>query len=189
MAIEHFSNQSLSRQALEDGVRDVINSFFLKTGQSPKAPHQPDALIFEKECWAEAYRRGYDMNLLSKHLHVGILVSNAAYFYLSFELRLYIAYYTGLMLCVDDHFDIQSDGIVHFMERYQRGERHPTDVLNNLADLLAETATLYDPVATNLIMCASFSFMNAMVLEHITAGMEVRFTFAFPFFYSLTSTL
>lgn len=180
MAIEQLSKQSLSRQALEDGVRDVISNFLLKTGQTPKAPNQPDAPIFERECWVEAYRRGYDMTHLSKHLHVGILVSNAAYFYQSFEIRLYIAYYTGLMLCIDDNFDIQSEGIARFMERYQRGERHPTDVLNNVADLLSETATFFDPVATNLIMCASFSFMNAMVIEHITAGMEVRYNFFFP---------
>ncbi|KAF9449371.1 terpenoid synthase [Macrolepiota fuliginosa MF-IS2] len=110
---------------------------------------------------------------LTKHLHVGVLVSNAAYFYQSHELKLYIAYYTGLMLCVDDNFDYQADGIIHFMERYQRGERHPSDVLNNIADLLAETSTFFDPIATNLIMCASFSFMNAMVIEHLTAGMKL----------------
>nr|BDI63084.1 sesquiterpene synthase [Agaricus bisporus] len=172
-AIEQLSNQPLSHKALEDGVRDVISDFLLKTNQTPKAPEQPDALVFERECWAEADRRGYDMHYLSKHLPVGILVSNAAYFYQSFELRLYIAYYTGLLLCVDDNFDIQSDGIARFMERYQRGECHPTDVLNNLADLLAETSTFFDPVATNLIMCATFSFMNAMVIENITAGTKI----------------
>lgn len=177
MAIEKLSNQSLSRQSLEDGVRSVIAEFLAKCKQTANVPYPADAAIFERECWVEAYRRGYDMSQLTKHLHVGVLVSNAAYFYQSHELKLYIAYYTGLMLCVDDNFDYQADGIIHFMERYQRGERHPSDVLNNIADLLADTANFFDPVATNLIMCASFSFMNAMVLEHLTAGMKVTYLF------------
>ncbi|XP_006462246.1 hypothetical protein AGABI2DRAFT_119105 [Agaricus bisporus var. bisporus H97] len=174
-AVGQLSNQPLSREALENGVRDVISDFLLKTNQTPKAPGQPDAPVFERECWAEADRRGYDMHYLSKHLPVGILISNATFFYHSFELKLYVAYYSGILLCVDDNYDTQSrvDGIARFMERYQRGERHPTDILNNLADLLAETGTYFDPVATNLIMCATFSFMNAMVIENITAGMKI----------------
>ncbi|KAF7762321.1 hypothetical protein Agabi119p4_8914 [Agaricus bisporus var. burnettii] len=167
------SNQLLSRKALQDGVRDVINDFLLKTNQTPNAPERPDAPIFERECWAEAHRRGYDMHYLSKHLPVGIIICNAAYFHQSFEIKLYIAYLTGFLVCIDDGFEFQSDGIARFMERYQRGERHPTDILNNLADLLAETATFFDPIATNLIMCATFSFMNAMVIENITAGLKI----------------
>lgn len=173
MAIEKLSNKSLSQQSLEDGVRNVVAEFLSKCKHTAHIPSPPSAAIFERECYVEAYRRGYDMGQLTKHLHVGVLVSNAAYFYQSHELKLYIAYYTGLMLCVDDNFDYQADGIIYFMERYQRGERHPSDVLNNIADLLAETSTFFDPVATNLIMCASFSFMNAMVIEHMTAGMKV----------------
>jgi hypothetical protein len=173
MAIEKLSPENLSRQALEDGVRSVVTEFLAKCKHTAHIPYTASSAIFERECWVEAYRRGYDMVQLSKHLHVGILVSNAAYFYQSHEIKLYIAYYTALMLCVDDNFDSQSDGIIHFMESYQRGERHPSDVLNNIADLLAETSSFFDPVATNLIMCASFSFMNAMVIENITAGMTV----------------
>ncbi|KXN80727.1 Trichodiene synthase [Leucoagaricus sp. SymC.cos] len=175
MAIEQLSPQpqTLSRKALEDGVRTVVTEFLSKCKHSAHIPYTADAAIFERECCVEAYRRGYDMSYLTKHLHVGILVSNATYFYQSNELKLYIAYYTGLMLCVDDNFDYQADGIIHFMERYQRGEHHPSQVLQNIADLLAETSSFFDPVATNLIMCASFSFMNAMVIEHITAGMKL----------------
>jgi hypothetical protein len=173
MAIGKIAYKQIPSKALEDGVRSVVTEFLAKCKHTAHIPHTANCAIFERECWVEAYRRGYDMDHVPKHLHVGILVSNAAYFYLSHELKLYIAYYTALMLAVDDNFDIMSDGIIHFMERYQRGERHPHLVLNNIADLLADTATFYDPVATNLIMCASFSFMNAMVIEHITAGMKV----------------
>ncbi|KAJ3570608.1 hypothetical protein NP233_g4287 [Leucocoprinus birnbaumii] len=173
MAIGKKAYTPMPRKALEDGVRNVVTEFLAQCNHTARVPHNADAAIFERECWVEAYRRGYDMVQISKHLHVGILVSNAAYFYLSHELKLYIAYYTALMLCVDDNFDLQPDGIIHFMERYQRGERHPTEVLQNIADLLAETSSFYDPVATNIIMCASFSFMNAMVIEHITAGQKL----------------
>ena len=172
MAIETLSAK-FTRQELEDSVRIVVTEFLSKCKHTACIPYSANAAIFERECWSEAYRRGYDMVQLSKHLHVGILVSNAAYFYQSDELKLYIAYFTALMLCVDDSYDLQPDGIIHFMERYQRGERHPTEVLNNIADLLAETSSFFDPVATNLIMCSSFSFMNAMVIEHITSGQKV----------------
>jgi len=172
MAIETLPLRN-TRQELEDGVRATVAELLSKCKHTAHIPYSPDAAMFERDCWAEAYRRGYDIVQLTKHLHVGILVSNAAYFYQSNELKLYIAYFTALMLCVDDNYDLQSDGIIHFMERYQRGERHPTEVLNNIADLLADTSSFFNPVAANLIMCASFSFMNAMVVEHITYGQKV----------------
>lgn len=172
MAIENILPRN-PRQELEDGVRTIVTEFLSKCKLTAYIPYSPDAAIFERECLAEAYRRGYDIVQLTKHLHVGILVSNAAYFYQSKELKLYIAYFTALMLCVDDNYDLQTDGIIHFMERYQRGERHPTQVLNNIADLLADTPSFFNPVATNLIMCSSFLFMNAMVIENITHGQKV----------------
>jgi len=172
MAIESTPLRN-TRQELQDGVRTIVTEFLSKCKLTSYIPYSPDAVIFEHECWAEAHRRGYDIVQLTKHLHVGILVSNAAYFYQSNEVKLYIAYFTALMLCVDDNYDLQSDGIIHFMERYQRGERHSTQVLNNIADLLAHTSSLFDPVATNLIMCSSFLFMNAMVIENITHGQKV----------------
>lgn len=159
--------------SLKNGVRAVVTEFLSNCKHIKYIPDSANTAKFERECWAEAYRRGYDMVQLTRYLHVGILISSTAYSYQSHELRLYIAYYSAFLVCIDDNYDLQPDGIIHFMERYQRGERHPTEVLNNIADLLAETSSFFDPVATNLIMCSSFSFMNAMVIEHITSGQKV----------------
>lgn len=159
--------------SLKNGVRAVVTEFLSNCKHIKYIPDSANTAKFERECWAEAYRRGYDMVQLTRYLHVGILISSTAYSYQSHELRLYIAYYSAFLVCIDDNYDLQPDGIIHFMERYQRGERHPTEVLNNIADILADTSSFFDPVATNLIMCSSFSFMNAMVIEHIAAGQKV----------------
>ena len=173
MSIEDISSQSIPLQELKDGIRAIVTEFLSSCKHAEYIPCSANTGIFERKCWIEAYRRGYDMVQLTKYLHVGILISSAAYSYQSHEIKLYITYFTAFMAYVDDKYDLQSDGIIHFMERYQRGERHPTEVLNNIADLLAETSSFFGPVATNMIMCSSFSFMNAMVIEHIATGQKV----------------
>ncbi len=51
------------------------------------------------------------------------------------------------------------------MQHFASSEKQPTKMLDNFANLLAETSQLFGPVAADFIVHASLKFITMLILE------------------------
>ncbi|KAK0245080.1 isoprenoid synthase domain-containing protein [Armillaria nabsnona] len=129
----------------------------------------------EDLCIKEAQRRGYALDVLKPSLTVGLNIAATAYHHLAnVKVKVYIVFFTAFATYFDDAYPDDPDALVVTLQMsainifhaalYFLGEQ-PNKMLNDFANVLAETSQLFGQVAADFIVHASLKFITGLVLE------------------------
>ncbi|KAF9444803.1 terpenoid synthase [Macrolepiota fuliginosa MF-IS2] len=130
---------------------------------------------FQAACYADAERRGLDMELLKKPIDVGIAIGSAAYEHLENQsTRVFIAIWTGLLTYVDDVYESYSDGLNEFFERFTHKQPQRYQVLDQIVTMIHELPQHWGIVGSNLILTAEMDFLTSTIIDNIIEGMEFQ---------------
>ncbi|KAK0481281.1 isoprenoid synthase domain-containing protein [Armillaria novae-zelandiae] len=131
-------------------------------------PSVNDAAL-EDLCVKEGERRGYDLDVLKPSLTVMLNITAAAYHHLSnVKVKVFIVFYTTFAAYLDDFYLDDPDtlvGVNNFTKHFSALEKHSTKMLDDLANLLAETSQLFGQVPTDFIVHMGLKFILGLVLE------------------------
>ncbi|KAK0502089.1 isoprenoid synthase domain-containing protein [Armillaria luteobubalina] len=145
-----------------------IVRFFLHQFDTTGLPSVHDATL-EDLCIKEGERRGYDLDVLKPALMVGLNVAAAAYHHLSnVKVKVFIVFYTAFVAYFDDAYLDDPDalvGVPNFTKHFASSEKQSTKMLDDWANLLAETSQLFGHVPADFIVHAGLKFMTCLVLE------------------------
>ncbi|KAK0442301.1 isoprenoid synthase domain-containing protein [Desarmillaria tabescens] len=150
-----------------EDIRDIIRSFLHKF-DTTDLPSVEDAAL-EDLCIKEAERRGYALDVLKPSLIVGLNIAASAYHHLvDVNVKVYITFFTMFLTYFDDAYPDDPDilvGVPRFTKYFMSSEKQPSKMMNDLANLLAETSQLFGEVTADLIVHATLRFITGLVLE------------------------
>ncbi|PBK64255.1 terpenoid synthase [Armillaria solidipes] len=151
------------KQTTEDTIK-----FFLSRFDTTNLPSVDDAAL-EDLCIKEAKRRGYAVDVLMPYLTVGLNITAAAYHHLSNDsVKVYIVFFTAFATYFDDVYPDDPDalvGVPNFTKHFASSEKQPTKMLDDFANVLAETSQLFGEVAADFIVQAGLRYITALILE------------------------
>ena len=105
-------------------------------------------------------------------------MSTTAYAHLTnYSTRIYIALYTGVLICLDDTYLDNKQGIMTFNERFMNNEPEKDPVLAAMGIILRETTRHFDCIPSNIIVTATLNLVTALSLEHGLEKSSVRSDF------------
>ncbi|PBK94476.1 terpenoid synthase, partial [Armillaria gallica] len=146
---------------------NIIRSF-LRQFDTTGLPSVEDAAL-EDLCVKEGERRGYALDALGPSLTVGLNMAAAAYHHLAnVKVKIYIVFFTAFVAYLDDAYPDDPDtlaGVPNFTKRFASSEKQTTKMLDDLANLLAETSQLFGQVSADLIVHAGLKFVTGLILE------------------------
>ncbi|KAK0481283.1 isoprenoid synthase domain-containing protein, partial [Armillaria novae-zelandiae] len=145
----------------------IVRSF-LHRFDTTGLPSVNDAVLKDL-CVKEGERRGYDLDALRPAMTVGLNITAAAYHHLSnVKVKVFIVFYTTFVTYLDDVYPDDPDALVgvnNFTKHFSASEKHSNKMLDDLANLLAETSQLFGQVPADLIVHAGLKFILGLVLE------------------------
>ncbi|SJK99221.1 uncharacterized protein ARMOST_02512 [Armillaria ostoyae] len=151
------------KQTTEDTVRSFLYRF-----DTTDLPSVDDAAL-KYLCIKEAERRGYAVDALMPYLTLGLNITAAAYHHLSnVNVKLYIVFFTAFVTYFDDAYPDDPDalaGVPNFTKHFASSEKQPTKMLDDYANVLAETSQLFGEVAADFIVQAGLRHITALILE------------------------
>ncbi|SJL17573.1 uncharacterized protein ARMOST_21125 [Armillaria ostoyae] len=131
-------------------------------------PSVEDAALLDL-CIKEGECRGYALDVLGPSLTVGLNIAAAAYHHLANDkVKVYIVFYTAFMTYHDDAYPDDPNalvGVPNFTKHFAASEKQSTKMLNDLANLLAETSQLFGQVSADFIVHVGLKFIAVLVLE------------------------
>ncbi|PBK98175.1 terpenoid synthase [Armillaria gallica] len=143
-------------------------------------PSVEDAVL-EDLCIKEGERRGYALDVLGPALTVGLNITAAAYHHLAnVQVKVYIVFFTAFMTYLDDAYPDDPDalvGVPSFTKHFASSEKQPTKMLDDLANLLAESSQLFGQVVADFIVHAGLKFITGLILEIQNKGELVSVIF------------
>ncbi|PBK66736.1 terpenoid synthase [Armillaria solidipes] len=146
---------------------DILRSF-LSYFDTTDLPSVEDAAL-EDLCIKEAERRGYALDVLKPYLTVGLSITASAYHHLADDnVKVYIVFFTALATYFDDVYPDDPDtliGVPDFTKHFSSSEKQPTKMLDDFANVLAETSQLFGEVAADFIIQAGLRFITGLILE------------------------
>ncbi|SJL14644.1 uncharacterized protein ARMOST_18109 [Armillaria ostoyae] len=146
---------------------NIIRSF-LQQFDTTNLPSVKDAAL-EDLCLKEGERRGYALDVLGPALTVGLNIAAAAYHHLANDkVKVYIVFYTAFVTYHDDVYPDDPDalvGVPNFTKHFAASEKQSTKMLDDFANLLAETSQLFGQVSADFIVHAGLKFIAVLVLE------------------------
>ncbi|PBK66612.1 terpenoid synthase [Armillaria solidipes] len=169
-ARSHLPGQISNPKPLDPPSEDSWNIIrsFLQQFDTTNLPSVEDAAL-EDLCLKEGERRGYDLDVLKPALTVGLNIASAAYHHLSNDkVKVFIVFYTAFVTYFDDAYPDDPDalvGVPNFTKHFAASEKQSTKMLNDLANLLAETSQLFGQVSADFIVHAGLKFIAVLVLE------------------------
>ncbi|KAK0442258.1 isoprenoid synthase domain-containing protein [Desarmillaria tabescens] len=151
------------RQTTEDIMRSFLHHF-----DTTNLPPVEDAAL-EDLCTKEAERRGYALDALKPYLTVGLNITASAYHHLvNVDVKVYIVFFTAFATYFDDVYPDDPDaliGVPNFTKYFASSEKQPTKMLDDFANVLAETPQLFGDVAADFIVQAGLRFITGLILE------------------------
>ncbi|KAK0245079.1 isoprenoid synthase domain-containing protein [Armillaria nabsnona] len=151
------------KQTTEDTIRSFLHRF-----DTTDLPSVDDAAL-EDLCIKEAERRGYAVDLLMPYLTVGLNITASAYHHLSnVNVKVYIVFFTAFATYFDDVYPDDPDalvGVPNFTKHFASSEKQPTKMLDDFANVLAETSELFGEVAADFIVHAGLRYITGLILE------------------------
>ncbi|KAK0438915.1 isoprenoid synthase domain-containing protein [Armillaria borealis] len=163
----HVSNLQPDSPTASEDICSIIRSF-LRRFDTTDSPSAEDAAL-EDLCIKEAKRRGYAVDVLMPYLTVGLNIAATAYRHLAnANVKVYIVFFTGFLVYFDDAYPDDPDtllGVPNFTKYFTSSEKQPTKMLDDFANVLAETPQLFGQVAADFIVHASLRFITGLVLE------------------------
>ncbi|KAK0506742.1 isoprenoid synthase domain-containing protein, partial [Armillaria luteobubalina] len=123
----------------------------------------------EDICIKEAERRGYAVDVLMPYLTVGLNITAPAYRHLAnVKVKIYIVFFTAFATYFDDVYPDDPDalvGVPNFTKHFASSEKQPTKMLDDFANILAETSELFGEVAADFIVQAGLRYITGLILE------------------------
>ncbi|KAK0232614.1 isoprenoid synthase domain-containing protein [Armillaria fumosa] len=151
------------KQTTEDTIRSFLRRF-----DTTDLPSVDDAAL-EDICIKEAERRGYAVDVLMPYLTVGLNITAAAYRHLAnVKVKIYIVFFTAFATYFDDVYPDDPDalvGVPNFTKHFASSEKQPTKMLDDFANVLAETSELFGEVAADFIVQAGLRYITGLILE------------------------
>ncbi|KAF5390788.1 hypothetical protein D9757_004432 [Collybiopsis confluens] len=129
-------------------------------------------------CYNEARKRGYMIEgneELKPFIPQGVAIASTAYAHLpenTAGIQIWIALITAAAIYCDDKFLKDTSSVDVFCDRLLRGQPQADRALNAFAELIVETPKYFPPLTANLIMVSIFNFINSILLNKQTLGME-----------------
>ncbi|KXN84673.1 Trichodiene synthase [Leucoagaricus sp. SymC.cos] len=168
-------NLSMSSSALSE-IRDILSAFL----QQCQIPYPRDidlSTSFRDACYADATRRGFDLELMARPLDVGIAITDTMYRHLKNDsTRVFIALWTCLVTHIDDYYETYADGLADFFNRFLRQEPQLYSAFDHVVALFRETPQHWGTIASNLITTTELDFLTPSIIDKEIEGMEVRIT-------------
>ncbi|KAF5390789.1 hypothetical protein D9757_004433 [Collybiopsis confluens] len=159
----------------KEKIAEAIQTFLSRCSIPYQKP--PTDEPFLELCYNEARKRGYmaeGSEELKPFIFLGAAMSFTAFAHLDDTVvQVWMALITGAAIYCDDRF-LQDTGFLDvFCERLLRGQPQADRALNAFADLIVETTKYFPPLTANLIMASAMNFVNSIILDNRTLGMEV----------------
>ncbi|KAI0155205.1 isoprenoid synthase domain-containing protein [Xylariaceae sp. FL1272] len=153
-------------QDLVKVVQNIVQPFIRNLDYKPAAKQDYETLLRSSRAKSESMGIPIveDSNKL-KRLSAGVEYAALCYPGHPIEVQTYIAVFTLLVLCLDDHTIEGSHAIEYFHKRFYTGERQVTSVLEGLSQLIREAHHHWTPIAANLITTNIFAFVTATTIE------------------------
>ncbi|KAF5381860.1 hypothetical protein D9757_008347 [Collybiopsis confluens] len=133
---------------------------------------------FLELCHTEARKRGYMVDgeeELRPFIIQGVAIAFTAYAHLpdSPTIQVWMALITAAAIYCDDKFLKDTSSVDVFCDRLLRGQPQADRALNAFAELIVETPMHFPRLTANLIVASIFNFINSIILDKQTLGMEV----------------
>ncbi|KAF8991585.1 isoprenoid synthase domain-containing protein [Cyathus striatus] len=156
-------------------IRSAVHDFLNRCGIADPRNIRVDP-IFDEDCHAECIKRGYDMELLTPFLRVGIDIARTSYTHLKDKKLLrYIAIFTAFSTYLDDYCQSEA-GMIHissFLTRFVNNEPQEHKILDDLVSVLKEVNQYWPPITASLIFSAYLNFISAAYLHHETKNIQL----------------
>jgi len=177
------TQRTMSPAAIAE-ISDTLN-YFLK-GCDITYPHGIRLdYTYRDACYADAIRRGFDLNIMGKALDVGIAIGDTGYRHLeNYSTRVFIAVWTALLTHIDDAYETYAQGLEEFFDRFLAREPQRLEVLDQLATTIHELPHHWGVISSNLITATNLDYLTSTILDRAIEGMEIRTSMApgFPQF-------
>jgi hypothetical protein len=149
-------------------IGDVLRSFLAKCGiEFVVVPYDH---IFHNLCYDNALENGYAEETLAQLLPFlpgGVIMACTAYAHLPCQsTREFIAWYTTILIYLDDMFQERVEIVAEFNERFTRNEPQGNSVLDLFSSLLREMPSRFGRVQSNIMVTSTLNLVTALLLEH-----------------------
>lgn len=129
---------------------------------------------YRAACYADAMRRGFDMELLMKPLNVGIAIGGTAYRHLdNYSTRVFIAVWTALLTHTDDCYEVYSDGLKDFFHCFIHQKPQRYQVLDQIVTMIREIPQHWGTIPSSLIFTAQMDGLTSTIIDSTIEDMEV----------------
>ncbi|KAJ3562901.1 hypothetical protein NP233_g9290 [Leucocoprinus birnbaumii] len=174
MSLESKTTSPHMSEPLREQIAKVLSAYLADCNVHSPYNFQLDK-AYHDDCFADAKSRGIDIQVVKKHLEIGIAFGDTAYRHIkNYSTRIFIGVWTALLVHIDDFFEEYADGIKEFASRFSRQEPHTVPVLNQMADMSRELNDHWDTISANMILAAMLDYLTATMIENNIEGMEVR---------------
>lgn len=134
---------------------------------------------FKADCFQAARDRGVPLDgcyNIEPYLNAGIAIAALAYAHLEYELRMYVALYTGIAIAVDDACKNDIDMLKNFTDRFYRGVAHGHPIMDSYDSIVREMVVpgRFDPFTSGTILQAALDYIIGMVFEYEIQDSLVR---------------
>lgn len=133
---------------------------------------------FLELCYSEARRKGYMVEgseEIKPFIPQGVAIAFTAYAHLDdTAVQVWIALITAAAIYCDDKFLKDTSSVDVFCDHLLRGQPQADRALNAFAELIVETPKYFPRLTSNLMVASLFNFVNSIILDKQTLGMEVQ---------------
>ncbi|KAH8649273.1 isoprenoid synthase domain-containing protein [Xylariales sp. PMI_506] len=183
-------------------IRELLQSY-MKGCNLVYDPQTASHNQFLECCIAEAKRRGYitkENDALEYCMPAGVSMACNAYHYQSYEVRIFISFFTAFIVYADDKFEHNIDDVQTFNYRFITQAPQEDPILDHFARLLLEMPALFGLVEANIMITATLNVITGLSIENafrnvtlepsanrfpefsrdMTGGSDVYTLFSFP---------
>ncbi|KXN81471.1 Trichodiene synthase [Leucoagaricus sp. SymC.cos] len=160
--------------AMEINIMGTISNFLKKCDIVYPRNIQVDE-AFHKDCYADAARRGIDIELISESLEAGIGLVDTSYHHLEHRsTQIFIAVWSGLMTHLDYQYEVYADGLKEFSTRFINQQPQLYPVLDQVVDMSKEFKEHWGLLGANLLHGAQLDFLSSLVIDHSIRDIEIQ---------------
>ncbi len=160
-------------------IRDILTHFLKECDITYPRDVRLDQ-SFRAACYADAQRRGFDLNVLGKSLEIGIAMGGTGYRHLKNDAtQIFMALWTGLFVYLDDAYETHAQGLDEFLNHFMMREPQRDVVLDYVVALIHEIPNHWGIIAANLITTSGVDYITSTIIDRKIEGMKVSRSRAF----------
>ncbi|KAI3392956.1 hypothetical protein diail_4943 [Diaporthe ilicicola] len=175
--------------ATRSSVGAQVKAFLKGCGLS--YPQLRNHVEFEEECVLEAVRRGYmtdDNRALRPFLTWGAAMARNAYPHQSYEIQVFICFYTAFLLYMDDTFEGNVEPVRRFVQLFVTGQKQAVGLLDRYAEFLLDMPRIFGTVEANIMLASTIHLVTALLVEHEFENVKLEpSAYKFPYFIRVMS--